>query len=69
MARHHALIDALANRLDPDSGDPAVRLTPDSAWASVVILTAAVSRAAALGDSGALRGLEDEFSALLQPRR
>lgn len=67
-ARHHALIDALATRLDPAVADPAAPLAPDTAWGAVVILTTAVSRAAALGDPEALRGLEEESSALLDPR-
>ncbi len=65
MARHHALIDALAGRLDPGAEDTALRFTPDSAWGATVILTTAVSRAAAFGDPAALLGLEDEFAALL----
>lgn len=69
MARHHALIDALATRLDPEAHDPVSPLAPDTAWGAVVILTAAISRAAVLGDPAALRGLEGEFSALLQLQR
>jgi AcrR family transcriptional regulator len=66
MARHHALTDALAARLGPPPDTPASRLRPDSGWGAVVILTAAVSRAAALGDPEALLGLEDDFALLLE---
>jgi AcrR family transcriptional regulator len=65
IARHHALIDSIAARLDPDPGDRISPLAPDGAWGVVVIVSTAVSRSAALGDPDALLGLEEDFAELL----